>query len=235
MPRLKLITFDLDNTLWDVRLVIGRAEKTMRNWLAEHAPLMSTAYQDGTVDRARNALLREKPDIVHDLSQFRHQVLFRALQQCGYAEDIAQQHADTAFEIFYRARNDVVYFEGALETLAHLSQEYVLGALTNGNADIQMLGLQDVFSFHFSSASVGIGKPAPDMFHAALEHSGVAPSDAVHVGDSLTDDIHGASQVGMHSIWFNPGRSMRDATIAPSAEIYLLTDLPAVIEAINGR
>ena len=38
MSNIKLVTFDLDNTLWDVMKTIVRAEKMLRAWLSENTP-----------------------------------------------------------------------------------------------------------------------------------------------------------------------------------------------------
>ena len=78
-----------------------------------------------------------------------------------------------AIEIFLAARNDIELFDGAQRLPSGLWQEplYVLGALTNGNADINRLGLGHVFDFAFSAEQVGAPKPAPQLFNAALAHT----------------------------------------------------------------
>ncbi len=38
MAGIKLVTFDLDNTLWNVETVITNAERRMRTWLDERVP-----------------------------------------------------------------------------------------------------------------------------------------------------------------------------------------------------
>ncbi len=65
---------------------------------------------------------------------------------------------------------------------------------------IEWLGLQNYFEFILASAVFGASKPNPRIFKEALGKIGVAPSEAVHVGDSLEDDIKGATGVGMQSV-----------------------------------
>ena len=128
------------------------------------------------------------------------------------------------------------FFDGALESLAILAKHYVLGALTNGNADFTKLKLDGYFSFGYSAASVGAGKPAPDMFHAALEHTGAKPEQVVHVGDHPVDDIQGASQLGMHTIWVNlSGEALPPGTPKPSDEVARVHDIPTAVSRIAGR
>ena len=44
MPDVKLITFDLDNTLWDVDSVIRKAESSLRAWLLDEVPEVVARY-----------------------------------------------------------------------------------------------------------------------------------------------------------------------------------------------
>jgi FMN phosphatase YigB (HAD superfamily) len=112
----------------------------------------------------------------------------------------------------------------------------VLGALTNGNADFQKLKLDSYFSFGYSAASVGAGKPEPDMFHAALAHTGANPDETVHVGDNLVDDIHGAAEVGMHTVWVNlTGASAPTETAIPTDTVSRVHDIPTAVEKISQR
>ena len=172
MPELKVITFDLDNTLWDVDRVIINAEQRMRTWLLAHVPAFHERFPPETIFELRTEIVNRQPHLKHDLSRLREEVLYQAISRCGYPEALAREYAHQAFQLFFEARHEVEFFEGALESLAILAKHYVLGALTNGNADFTKLKLDGYFSFGYSAASVGAGKPAPDMFHAALEHTG---------------------------------------------------------------
>jgi FMN hydrolase / 5-amino-6-(5-phospho-D-ribitylamino)uracil phosphatase len=236
MPDIKLITFDLDNTLWNVEVVIRRAESRMREWLHERVPDYGTRVPAEAVLDLRNAVLAQHPELRHDLSRLREEIIFRAISHCGYGEREARRLAQDAFRIFLDARHEVEFFEGALETLEYLAQNYVLGALTNGNADFARLKLDRFFQFGYSAASVGIGKPAPQIFHAALRHAGASAAQAVHVGDHLHDDIEGASAVGMHTIWVNLERqALPEGSAPPSHVVHLLEEVPAGILTIRDR
>ncbi len=239
MPRIRVITFDLDNTLWDVRTVIGNAERRMRGWLSDHVPEVMELFADAEViQQIREALVAEQPAIVHDLSKLREEVIFRSIRQCGRDEASARVLAEGAFSEFFEARHEVEYFDGALEALEVLSKNYTLGSLTNGNADAKKLGLDRFFSFSFDAAGVGIGKPAPDMFEAALRHNGVSADAAVHIGDHPVDDIQAAQNVGMHTVWTNGPiqRSMQrsEVVIEPTVEIEELAELTGAIEHIEA-
>lgn len=229
------MTFDLDNTLWDVDSVIRSAEQAMRDWLREHVPEVVTLYESEGIADIRQAVLHELPDLRHDVSRFRIEVTRRAIERTGVGAQSAARLAQRAFDVFIEGRHQVRYFDDALDTLDILSRRYTLAALSNGNADIRRLNLDRYFSFSVSAADAGRSKPAPDMFLRALERTKSTPELAVHVGDHLHDDIHGASNVGMHTVWVNLADQPRDADSAtPSATVRRLRELPAVIEALRS-
>jgi len=228
---IQLITFDLDNTLWDVHDVIVRAETTMRAWLDEEVPGFNESVDTNTLMTLRKRLVEENPGISHNLSELRRLTLNEALKQFGCSPEQATTNANKAFAIFIEMRHDVRYFDGAIDMLRQLSSQYTLGALSNGNADIKKLGLDEYFSFSFSAADIGMSKPAPDMFQAALTHTESDPSRSVHIGDHLIDDIEGANKMGMHTIWFNQHEP--DATHAATRMAENLQELPQLIETIN--
>jgi putative hydrolase of the HAD superfamily len=236
VARIQVITFDLDNTLWDTNTVIRHADTQMRTWLNQHVPEYAQQLNPEHMKQLRAAILAETPAIAHDVSAMRKAFLERAIISCGYPPAEARALALQAFDVFYEARQQVVFFNGALETLAALAAEYRLGALTNGNANIRKIGLDQYFSFAFSSADVGVSKPAPDIFHAALRHCRIDAHEAIHVGDNLIDDIQGAASIGIHTIWTNHANDeLQNTTHPPSEIVSHLSELPDAVENIQAR
>lgn len=241
----KLITFDLDDTLWEVAPTIRRAEQLLDDWLGEHA----ATYGRITVEHraaVRGQLLAADASLKHRISELRRQALTQVLQEVGYAPEFAQTLALQAFEVFLQARHDVTLFEQVPHVLQALGEQYDLGVITNGNADVQRLGLAHYFKFALCAEDLGIGKPDPAPFTAALRLGGVSASEAVHVGDHPNDDIAGAQRAGMRAIWFNPkGLAWPEANGAdvgrpnagrpnvgrPEAEIRDLSELPDLLKS----
>ncbi|EKF75470.1 hydrolase [Alcanivorax hongdengensis A-11-3] len=203
MSTLKLITFDLDNTLWPVDEVIRQAEKVCSEWIAERHPEVAHSLTASRIRDLRTALIREKPHYLNNLTALRRDAMARAFEQAGYSQREAGRIADDAFVVFHEARNRVTFFPGALEVLETLADSYQLGALTNGNADLKQIGIADLFAFHHSAETVGKRKPAPDMFLAALRCAGVQASQAMHVGDHPQEDVQAARDHGWHAVWAN--------------------------------
>ncbi len=89
------------------------------------------------------------------------------------------------------------------------------------------------FDAVITSESVRAYKPRPQIFQAALKVLRASPAEVVHVGDSLNEDVAGASRVGMRTIWVNRGDVHRTAADPkPDAEVRDLAGLPDTIERV---
>ena len=234
MPDIQLLTLDLDNTLWDVDAIIIKAEQDLRAWLGANAPQSMEFYNQENLPEFRKSVVEAHPTMVHDLSFMRIEVLNQVMLAAGYENQESRHLAEQAFEVFFEGRNRVQFFPGALESLEILKERYTLFALTNGNADIERAGLGHLLDGAISSADVGKSKPSAEMFHAPLEHLGLAPEQTIHIGDNPIDDIQGAHQVGMHTVWVNLNNATLEAdAIEPHEEITNLDDLVGAIERIH--
>ena len=229
-----LVTFDLDNTLWDVMQTITGAEKLLRDWMAEQTPAALAVYASEQIAGIREQVLVTHAEKRHDLSFLRIQVLRQCMIAANMSPADAEENANQAFAVFFAGRNDVVFYPNALETLEILSQHYTLFALTNGNADIERVGIGRFFSGAVSSADVGASKPDQQMFTAVLTKADVQAARAVHIGDHLSDDVFGANRAGMRTIWFNHERQATNNTDhEPTAEAHALADLPDLIASLG--
>jgi FMN hydrolase / 5-amino-6-(5-phospho-D-ribitylamino)uracil phosphatase len=225
---IKLITFDLDDTLWETAPAIVSAEAMLRDWLGEHAPKLGPVPVEHLYE-IRSRLVEADPSFKHRISALRRRVLFHALEDAGYPQAEAQDLADRSFEVFLHGRHQLDIFPEVVPTLEILTKSYTLGVVTNGNADVRRLGLADFFAFALCAEDIGIGKPDPAPFVEALKRGKAQAHEAVHIGDHPGDDIAGAQQAGMRAIWYNPGGKAWEADRRPDAEIGSLTQLPEVL------
>jgi len=87
---------------------------------------------------------------------------------------------------------------------------------------LEQLELAPLLDGVVTSAQVGAAKPAPQIFHAALALAGIDAAHAIHVGDSLEQDFHGARAAGLGAVLLRrdgvPGPP-GVATIASLAEL----------------
>jgi putative hydrolase of the HAD superfamily len=71
--------------------------------------------------------------------------------------------------------------------------------------DLEQMGIAQRLDFSVFSSEVGTRKPHPAIFQRALGALGVAPENALFVGDRLYEDIRGAGELGMttvQAVWF---------------------------------
>ena len=231
--RFALITFDLDDTLWSVQPVLLRAEQRVEAWMHEHCPDVALRFDRSALMQLRVQTHRERPELRHSVSALRIEAMRRALLDTGYGQAEAARLAQAAFDVFMHWRHAVEPF-GAVDTvLGTLARELVLGALTNGNADVFRIAIGRHFRFAFTADDVGTCKPAPAHFQAALNAAGVTAERALHVGDHGEHDVGGARAAGMTAVWFNPAGKPWESAVPPHAELRDFADLPALIETLE--
>ncbi len=161
-------------------------------------------------------------------------------------QDIPAEVQRQAIDAMYRVTQAYWHAEDdAIPTLELLrAQGYRLGLVSNASdeQDVQTLidqtGLRPYFEVVLISAALGIRKPNPKIFHAALEHWGIPPGEAAMVGDTLGADVLGAQNAGLYSIWITrradtPANRAHAGTIVPEATIGRLSELPQLLENIS--
>jgi HAD superfamily hydrolase (TIGR01509 family) len=95
---------------------------------------------------------------------------------------------------------------------------------------LRTAGVVDLFDVIVVSDAIGWRKPRPEIFEAALRQLGVAPGDALFVGDRADIDVVGAQRMGMAVAWVNRDRTPLPADIAPpDYEIRDLGELAPVL------
>lgn len=232
---IRLLTFDLDNTLWETESVVAAAEQTLMAWYAEHAPQFAERLDSEARKALRHEVLASDPLLRHRVTDFRIAVMSLGLTRAGYAEEQVQELTQKGFEVFLEARHALTLFPHAESLLEQLSRRYTLATISNGNADVRRLGLAKYFSVIVSADEVGISKPDPAPFLAALERAGVEPAHALHIGDHPVDDIQGARESGLHTLWFNrTGKPWTDP-VRPDGEVSCLSQIPTWLEGYTAQ
>ena len=117
------------------------------------------------------------------------------------AREAVELCAAAIVEAWGRPENFTLY-DDVRPCLARLrSAALAVGLISNTTRDLDELiaafALGDLVDGAVTSAQVGVFKPAPPIFAAALERVGVAAGEAVMVGDSRHDDVEGALAAGL--------------------------------------
>ncbi len=198
-PAIRAVAFDLDNTLWAVEPVIARAEARWMDWLRVNCPRIPEALSLEELRAARLRLAAREPHNSHDFTYLRIASLATHAREYGYDESIAER----AFEVFFAARNEIDLFPDVRPGLDRLSGRYALGSLSNGNADLGLIGLAGVFNVSLNARGIGAAKPDPRCFHALCDSLRLEPPEVLYVGDDPLLDVEAARAAGLRSAWMN--------------------------------
>lgn len=233
---IKLITFDLDNTLWDNNPVLLRAEQACYDHLLQQAPPLASRYTLSDLASQRMKMMEESPQLAAQVSKVRKLAMQKALEEINHDAQKIPALVESAFAHFHNERNKVELFPHTIPLLENLKKDYSLATLTNGNSDLTKIGIADYFAFSLSAEKVGAKKPRPNIFHAAMHKAGIWPHEMIHIGDDHEDDIFGAQQLGIHTIWFNPHKlrwENESDKAPPTATVYCLSEIPEVINSLK--
>lgn len=162
------LTFDLDDTLYDNRPVIDRTMQESLTFVRNYHPALSQ-FDAHALNQLRQTLLSSEPEIYHDVTVWRHRALELGMRNAGLSAAEAKAGADAAMENFAHWRSRVDVPQETHDTLAKLAQKWPLVAITNGNAQPELFGLNDYFRFVLRAGPDGRSKPFADMYHLAAE------------------------------------------------------------------
>ncbi|HYN77392.1 MAG TPA: HAD family hydrolase [Lamprocystis sp. (in: g-proteobacteria)] len=232
-PRFRLITLDLDDTVWPCEPVIRAAEIAMLDWLAGCAPKLTQTHDRVSLREHRFTLMTKRPEIAHDLGLVRRRSLAIILTELGYPPDRAEHWAEQALAVFMAQRNRIEPFADAEPVLRRLAADYRLVSITNGNADPELTPLAGVFDHHVTAARAGAAKPDPAVFGLALELAGCTAAQCLHLGDEPYLDVEAARHLGIEAVWVNRSGRSWPADLAPPT--LTVTDLHQVADWLDGR
>jgi HAD superfamily hydrolase (TIGR01549 family)/HAD superfamily hydrolase (TIGR01509 family) len=117
---------------------------------------------------------------------------------------------ETGKHILDAEDNDIVFFDGVRDTLRALKNKgCLLGIITDTAVPISVKlhwfengGIGDVWDSIISSKEIGVRKPDPMIYQAALQQLGIPASQVVFVGHKASE-LEGARNVGMGTVGFN--------------------------------
>lgn len=226
---IRVVTFDLDNTIWKTSKCINAANDALSVYLNTKQivqpkrveVIMGDLFQK---DKKRYAPLDENPKAPVLLTQLRIDAVKNLLESFnGYSEDDATQLAEEAFQVWTNARHGAIpenFAQNVLPCLEKISsirtsagQPVVIGAITDGNSDPRNVEqLKGYFDFCVNAEMVGVAKPDKRVYMEAARHvlSNVQTEDDlensigpywVHIGDDFSKDIVPAKELTMRTIW----------------------------------
>lgn len=224
---IRACVFDAYGTLFDVHSAITQ----YRSQLGEHADLVSQLWRTKQLEYTwLRSLMGTHADFWH--------VTQDALDFAFAAHGITSSDLRSALMEAY-LRLDC--YPEVPETLRQLRQQgYRTAILSNGSpsmlhAAVQHAGIQDLIDVVLSVETVGIYKPAPQVYHLAMERMSMTAAQ-ISFQSANAWDVVGASNVGMRVIWINRFRQhMERLGCVPGAELPALADVPALLGSAPGH
>jgi len=142
-----------------------------------------------------------------------------------------------------------VIFPGITEMLQQVRDLGLkMGLLSNARNDwavreiMERLGLTRYFDVILTSAGLGVRKPRPEPFREMLKMLGIAPAEAVMVGNSMEADVAGAVPLGIKTICVKFGDSVDElkinleVTVDPDVTVSAVSDVvPAIRQMMASR
>ena len=231
--QIRVITFDLDDTLWDNVPTITKAEIETRKWIENKVGKIDWGNLNDFLN-LREELIKEDVSIKWDISKLRKEIFRRKLAHIT-PEKYRNKLVEDAFAVFISRRHEVKLFDGVEIALKQLSKNFLLGVLTNGNADIFRFNIGKYFSFSVSSLEAKNSKPNRAHFDKAIEiMENIKFDEILHIGDHQVNDILAAYNLGIESLWFNNNESTWDQNFPKPDEFSSWEHLPEIVNNKYG-
>lgn len=204
---MKAVLFDLDQTLYPESEFVRSGYRAVASYLVERCG----GTVAGWAEEMESVLWREGRTGVFD----------HLIREHGWA---AQIDASTLVHVYRTHAPTLRLHSDAAELLADL--RVACGLVTDGHATVQhrkatALGLDTRFAAVVCTADIGphAEKPSEIGYRVCLARLGVAPKDAVYVGDDLAKDFKAPRALGMRTVriarriesgfgWVTPGEPL---------------------------
>lgn len=225
---IKAVLFDLDDTLYEEVQFFRGGFAAAAEWLANRgfSPPEETA-----------ALLTH-----FHLHEGRSDVLQKLARRLGFSSDWIPELA----QVVRNHSPQLVLSADVRDVLLRLRRKFKLGCITDGwsavqRAKIAALGVAPLLDEIVIADDLGRAhwKPHPLPFQKCCAALGVAPAEAVFVGDNLERDGAGAANAGLKFVRLRrPGayfasQEPSEGHRVPDAEIQSLAELEATIETLS--
>ena len=206
MTNYRAVIFDLDGTLRESNPhFMDALHRTLIDLGLEIDP-----HKWQNTERWVHEYWAQSPEIIEDVEvygqeQVWNRFLTRLMSRVGHPhanEEEVRAFGDHMREV-YQPESELT--PGAREVLDILRQQALtLGVLSNRSHsfddELTKLDIADYFDFTLAAGEVGVWKPRPEIFQAALERAGVTADKAIYIGDNYYADIIGAQKANMDAI-----------------------------------
>lgn len=225
MEQIKAITFDLDGTLAHGAL----DSENYKSKLIDYLQTIGYSGGSATLNKSHQAMLERQRKSQARNIELRFDLLYSNLL-FDLGLDITQERLEH-IEGLYNRFFEIDMLSGVKEMLINLSGKYKLAIVSNAITNVSRLALQKFdlvkyFDCIVLSRDLGVRTPDPEIFFYALRSMWVKNSEAVHVGDSLENDVQGGKNAGMKTVWIKGDEEVMN--IHPDFVISKVTELQSL-------
>lgn len=232
MNRLKLLTFDVTNTILKVKDSPGHHYTSV----AKHFGInMSPSDLDNVYDSMIQKKKQDHPNYGRDhgmtTKEWWQDLICRVFVTAGYKGKLSTLRC-VSNELWDRFEEgtDWEVIPHSHETLSALRNAGItLGVVSNFDESLKKTlavnKLDHYFDFLVTAVSAGTEKPDPAIFHHALSMSGMSPSESGHVGDDISHDYHTPKSIGMSAFLFNRESTLPQSSLASIDRKDVISDL----------
>lgn len=226
----KVMSFDLDDTLYDNTPVLAKAEQQFLQKVIELSQLPALSREEWRSWKVKVA--ERDPVLAEDVVRWREESLSQLLAFYGKTGEETSEIVSQSMLHFLNYRHQIDLPVQTVEVLNQLKQHYPLIVITNGNVDPKRIGL-DQFDLLLVGGKHGRAKPSAALFQQAAQHFNIEMNEILHIGDNLITDVKGAELAGCQSVWINLTEQnlfqSEDAKVMPCVEINDLKELLKLI------
>ncbi len=219
MSKIQAVVFDLYGTLIDIRTDEGRKEvwEKLSLYLRYFGATTSAAGLRSDYEREKERYLQESHERYPEVDL--QTVFTRILKREGLGSPLLALSFGKLYRLLTIER--LQPFPDTVPVLREAERSaYLLAVVSNAQRlfcsdEIRLLGLERFFPHVVLSTDYGFLKPDPRLFSIALTLLGVAPGEAVYIGDSPENDVSGPKQAGMRAVLLNRDREKLNPAASP--------------------
>ncbi|WP_414755999.1 HAD family hydrolase [Anabaena sp. CCY 9910] len=226
------IIFDLDNTLLNFELCERQAILGALSDCAVSLDIYEiTETNFLEVFETYNSQYWRKKDVLSpiEITELSYQ---STLAHLNIKTDKTNHLSQSFWQIF---NHSAVTESGVYELLTILKRNYRLAVITNGFVSAQVprmqaAGIDYFFEEVVVSEAIGFAKPSPEIFHYALSQLDLTPAQVLYVGDSLSHDYAGTTQVNIDFCYYNRKNQALPQEIKPKFIVNQLLNLLELVK-----
>lgn len=203
--KIRIVCFDLDNTLYDYGIAEAEAEAHIASIIARKIKGMTPRSILATFSQIK------KNHMHHDIEpgMFSRRLWFsELLRKTGFKEDIESMSRSYEREYWSFLVPRIKLFPKTIETLEFLKRRYKIACITDSDGEksiklgrINTLGLDKYFDYIITTDDTGKNKPSIENWEYLLKISGMKAEECMMVGDHPEVDLVNAKKLGFITVW----------------------------------